>query len=204
MAAPRGRAGQWHKISRTFIQDGSEMHKQLPDLYAALRARAQELPPDGAHALYIAGRRCGWATHAAADALQGADHVETDHDSVRIGEGMTPAPSWTRCWNGPRYCCAMPTACAAGATNCWTWSPARQAGRDGAHRAAALRPADQGRAPERLDARRPAVGGAPRPEQINGSRYVGHPGRRTGRQRRTWKPRWCASVARKPAWTNRT
>ena len=46
MAAPRGRAGQWHKISRTFIQDGSEMHKQLPDLYAALR-RAQELPPTG-------------------------------------------------------------------------------------------------------------------------------------------------------------
>ena len=45
---PHGRAagaGQWHKISRTFIQDGSEMHKQLPDLYAALRA--QELPPDG-------------------------------------------------------------------------------------------------------------------------------------------------------------
>ena len=46
MAAPRGRAGQWHKISRTFIQDGSEMHKQLPDLYAA-RPRAQELPPTG-------------------------------------------------------------------------------------------------------------------------------------------------------------
>ena len=42
----RDRAGQWHKISRTFIQDGSEMHKQLPDLYAALR-RAQELPPTG-------------------------------------------------------------------------------------------------------------------------------------------------------------
>ena len=47
MAAPR--AGQWHKISRTFIQDGSEMHKQLPDLYAA-RARAGT-PADGAHAL---------------------------------------------------------------------------------------------------------------------------------------------------------
>ena len=47
MAAPR--VGRWHKISRTFIQDGSEMHKQLPDLYAA---RAQELPPEGAHALY--------------------------------------------------------------------------------------------------------------------------------------------------------
>ena len=46
MAAPRGRAGQWHKISRTFIQDGSEMHKQLPDLYAALRPRAGT-PPTG-------------------------------------------------------------------------------------------------------------------------------------------------------------
>ena len=44
MAAPRGRAGQWHKISRTFIQDGSEMHKQLPDLYAALRAARRNSP----------------------------------------------------------------------------------------------------------------------------------------------------------------
>ena len=43
MAAPRG-AGRWHKISRTFIQDGSEMHKQLPDLYAALPARRNSRP----------------------------------------------------------------------------------------------------------------------------------------------------------------
>ena len=119
MAAPR--VGRWHKISRTFIQDGSEMHKQLPDLYAALR-RA-ELPPEGAHALYSgASLRLGHARRA--DALQGADHVETDHDSVRIGEGMAPAPSWTRCWNGPRYC-GDANCCAAGATNCWTWSPAK-------------------------------------------------------------------------------
>ena len=58
MAAPRGRAGQWHKISRTFIQDGSEMHKQLPDLYAALPRAGT---PTG-RTPYIAGRRCGWAT----------------------------------------------------------------------------------------------------------------------------------------------
>ena len=44
MAAPRGRAGQWHKISRTFIQDGSEMHKQLPDLYARAPARRNSRP----------------------------------------------------------------------------------------------------------------------------------------------------------------
>ena len=55
------------------------MHKQLPDLYAAL-PRAQELRPKG-RALYSGAslRPCG--RRAA-----GADHVETDHDSVRIGE----------------------------------------------------------------------------------------------------------------------
>ena len=46
MAAPRGRVGRWHKISRTFIQDGSEMHKQLPDLYA--RAARRNSRPKGA------------------------------------------------------------------------------------------------------------------------------------------------------------
>ena len=181
---PHGRAarGQWHKISRTFIQDGSEMHKQLPDLYAALRA--QELPPDGAHALYIAGRRCGWATRRGRRAArrrpcrngprQRADR--RGHDPrPRAGRGAgTGRDTVARCQLPARL--ARRTA--------GRGRRRRQAGRDGAHRAAALRPADQGRAPERLDARRPAVGGAPRPEQINGSRYVGHPGRRTGRQRR--------------------
>lgn len=66
------------------------MPKQLSDLYAALRARAQEPAPVGAHALYIAGRRCGWATHAACDALRGAAHVEVDADALRIGAALVP------------------------------------------------------------------------------------------------------------------
>ncbi len=68
------------------------MPKQLSDLYAALRARAQEPAPAGAHALYIAGRRCGWATHAACDALQGAAHIDVDTDALRIGAAFGKAP----------------------------------------------------------------------------------------------------------------
>ena len=204
MAAPRGRAGQWHKISRTFIQDGSEMHKQLPDLYAALRPRAGTPTRRGARLVYSGaslrlghtrrGRRAARRRPCRNGPRQRADR--RGHDPrPRAGRGAgTGRDTVARCQLPARL--ARRTA--------GRGRRRRQAGRDGAHRAAALRPADQGRAPERLDARRPAVGGAPRPEQINGSRYVGHPGRRTGRQRRTWKPRWCASVARKPAWTNRT
>ncbi len=66
------------------------MPKQLSDLYADLSARAQEPAPVGAHALYIAGRRCGWATHAACDALQGADHIEVDDAALRIGAALAP------------------------------------------------------------------------------------------------------------------
>lgn len=66
------------------------MPKQLSDLYADLSARAQEPAPVGAHALYIAGRRCGWATHAACDALQGADHIEVDDAALRIGAALNP------------------------------------------------------------------------------------------------------------------
>ncbi|QVQ25273.1 NUDIX hydrolase [Achromobacter deleyi] len=66
------------------------MHKQLSDLYAALCARAQEPAPEGAHALYIAGRRCGWATHAACDALRGAPRIDSNDAELRIGEGMEP------------------------------------------------------------------------------------------------------------------
>ncbi|WP_148317767.1 NUDIX hydrolase [Achromobacter xylosoxidans] len=69
------------------------MPKQLSDLYAALRARAQEPAPAGAHALYIAGRRCGWATHAACDALQGAAHIDVDTDALRIGAALPPGPA---------------------------------------------------------------------------------------------------------------
>ena len=69
------------------------MPKQLSDLYAALSARAQEPAPVGAHALHIAGRRCGWATHAACDALQGAAHIESDADALRIGATLSPGPA---------------------------------------------------------------------------------------------------------------
>ncbi|KOF52518.1 MULTISPECIES: NUDIX domain-containing protein [unclassified Achromobacter] len=62
----------------------------LPDLYARLRVRAQEPAPDGARILYIAGRRCGWATHAACDALRGVAHVESDGQTLRIGAGLAP------------------------------------------------------------------------------------------------------------------
>ncbi|MDH0734573.1 NUDIX hydrolase [Achromobacter spanius] len=66
------------------------MPKQLPDLYADLCARAQEPAPDGAHALYIAGRRCGWATHAACDALRDAPGVICDDAALHIGAHLTP------------------------------------------------------------------------------------------------------------------
>jgi len=66
------------------------MPKQLPDLYAELCARAQEPAPEGAHALYIAGRRCGWATHAACDALRDAPGVACDDTTLRIGQDLTP------------------------------------------------------------------------------------------------------------------
>ncbi|MGE8657589.1 MAG: NUDIX domain-containing protein [Achromobacter sp.] len=69
------------------------MPKPLSDLYAALSARAQEPAPVGAHPLYVAGRRCGWATHAACDALQGAAHIEADGNALRIGNALTPGPT---------------------------------------------------------------------------------------------------------------
>lgn len=66
------------------------MPKQLSDLYADLRARAQEPAPEGARALYIAGRRCGWATHAACDALRDAPGIVTDGETLRIGADLQP------------------------------------------------------------------------------------------------------------------
>lgn len=66
------------------------MPKQLPDLYADLCARAQEAAPEGAHALYIAGRRCGWATHAACDALRDAPGIVCDDAALHIGAHLTP------------------------------------------------------------------------------------------------------------------
>ncbi|CAB3932089.1 NUDIX hydrolase [Achromobacter insolitus] len=69
------------------------MPKQLSDLYADLCARAQEPAPEGARALYIAGRRCGWATHAACDALRGAPGIAADGDTLRIGSDLQPGAS---------------------------------------------------------------------------------------------------------------
>lgn len=66
------------------------MPKQLPDLYADLCARTQEAAPEGAHALYIAGRRCGWATHAACDALRDAPGIVCDDAALHIGAHLSP------------------------------------------------------------------------------------------------------------------
>ncbi|NMK50077.1 DUF4743 domain-containing protein [Achromobacter sp. Bel] len=66
------------------------MPKQLSDLYADLCARAQEPAPEGAHALYIAGRRCGWATHAACDALRDAPRIACDDAALHIGRDLAP------------------------------------------------------------------------------------------------------------------
>ncbi|MCW3151420.1 NUDIX domain-containing protein [Achromobacter spanius] len=66
------------------------MPKQLPDLYADLCARAREAAPEGAHALYIAGRRCGWATHAACDALRDAPGIVCDDAALHIGAHLSP------------------------------------------------------------------------------------------------------------------
>lgn len=64
----------------------------LQDLYAALRARAQEAIPTSSRALYVAGRRCGHATLAACDALRGLAGVRVDTDTLQLGDGMTDGP----------------------------------------------------------------------------------------------------------------
>ncbi|WP_156773973.1 NUDIX hydrolase [Bordetella bronchialis] len=63
------------------------------DLYAALRARAQEPDPPLSRALYIAGHRCGQATLAACDALRGRPGVDIQADALRLGDGMRPGPA---------------------------------------------------------------------------------------------------------------
>ncbi len=65
-------------------------HASLPELYAALNARAQELPPDGARKLYVAGHCCGWATHAACDALRSDPQVLIDANTMHIAPALTP------------------------------------------------------------------------------------------------------------------
>lgn len=71
------------------IQDFMK-YASLPQLYAALSARAQETPPDGARKLYVAGHCCGWATHAACDALRAAPQVVIDADTMHIAPTLMP------------------------------------------------------------------------------------------------------------------
>ncbi|WP_094849802.1 NUDIX hydrolase [Bordetella genomosp. 9] len=63
------------------------------DLYAALRARAQEPMPSSSRVLYIAGHRCGHATLAACDALRGLAGVSADADSLRLADGLAGGPA---------------------------------------------------------------------------------------------------------------
>lgn len=62
----------------------------LTALYTQLTERVQEHPPEMARPLYIADRCCGWATHAACDALSGLAHVQVTPDALRIGAGLAP------------------------------------------------------------------------------------------------------------------
>jgi len=57
----------------------------LAALYAQFAERVQESPPNLARPLYVAGRCCGWATHAACDALRHLPGVQVDPDALRIG-----------------------------------------------------------------------------------------------------------------------
>lgn len=57
--------------------------------YAQLAGRVQEPPPEMARRLYIADHCCGWATHAACDALAQLADVRVEPDALRIGAGMT-------------------------------------------------------------------------------------------------------------------
>ncbi|OZI16068.1 NUDIX hydrolase [Bordetella genomosp. 7] len=61
-------------------------------LYAQLAERVQEHPPELASPLYVADRCCGWATHAACDALRPLDQVQVQADALRIGSGLTAGP----------------------------------------------------------------------------------------------------------------
>jgi len=64
----------------------------LAELYAQLAARVQEHPPELALPLYVADRCCGWATHAACDALGRLAQVRVQPDALRIGTGLAAGP----------------------------------------------------------------------------------------------------------------
>ncbi|MBV7484936.1 NUDIX hydrolase family protein [Bordetella sp. BOR01] len=68
---------------------------RLAALYTQLAARVQEHPPELARPLYIADRCCGWATHAACDALGRLARVRVQADALRIGSGLEAGPDLT-------------------------------------------------------------------------------------------------------------
>src|SRR5690606_22142454 len=61
-------------------------------LYTQLAQRVQEHPPELARPLYVADRCCGWATHAACDALGRLPAVRVQADALRIGSGLAAGP----------------------------------------------------------------------------------------------------------------
>lgn len=61
-------------------------------LYAQFKQRVQEPPPELARPLYIADQCCGWATHAACDALRQLAQVRVETDALRIGAGLSVGP----------------------------------------------------------------------------------------------------------------
>ncbi|MBO9354269.1 DUF4743 domain-containing protein [Bordetella petrii] len=65
---------------------------RLSALYTQLAERVQEHPPELALPLYVADRCCGWATHAARDALGRLAQVRVEPDALRIGAGLAAGP----------------------------------------------------------------------------------------------------------------
>ncbi|MBO1114717.1 NUDIX hydrolase [Bordetella petrii] len=65
---------------------------RLAALYTQLAQRVQEHPPELALPLYVADRCCGWATHAACDALGRLPQVRVQPDALRIGTGLAAGP----------------------------------------------------------------------------------------------------------------
>lgn len=77
-------------MSKTSFHDEAG---QLAALYAQLSERVQDSPPEQARPLYIANRCCGWATHAACDALSTLPHVQVQPDALRIGDEQAIGPA---------------------------------------------------------------------------------------------------------------
>lgn len=79
-------------MQNTAIPDPTEQASRLAQLYDRLGARAHELPPQLARPLYLAGHCCGWATHAACDALRGTGLADIEPDALRLAPGLEPGP----------------------------------------------------------------------------------------------------------------